>query len=303
LQRARLRLACGDQAGATADTLTALIMAVRCRTGWTEFAAREAQAGHTAVASRDWVTANEHFGLASLWHPGQSEYQRQYGITQGQLGLALLRRGDFSAARAALRHSQEVLHPSDAFHREVVRRLHECEGLLSLEIKLTNVLAGTMSPASPAEAIELTRVCRTSHHQRYAAAARFFAEAFAGDPKLADDVEHWYRYNAACCATLAACGQGKDAVTLGQPERARMRKLAHNWLRADMQHWTKMLEGGKPVDRAKVLFLMQHCQRDTDLAGVRDRKALATLPEAERRLWERLWADVAALLARAQQRH
>jgi hypothetical protein len=47
---------------------------------------------------------------------------------------------------------------------------------------------------------------------------------------------------------------------------------------------------------------MQHWQRDPDLAGVRDKQALAALPEAQRRLWEQLWADVAALLDRAQKR-
>jgi hypothetical protein len=45
---------------------------------------------------------------------------------------------------------------------------------------------------------------------------------------------------------------------------------------------------------------MQYWQRDGDLAGLRDRTAVAALPEAERRASERLWADVAALLDRAR---
>jgi hypothetical protein len=35
-------------------------------------------------------------------------------------------------------------------------------------------------------------------------------------------------------------------------------------------------------------------------AGVRGAESLARLPEAERQAWQKLWDDVAALLARAQ---
>ena len=42
-----------------------------------------------------------------------------------------------------------------------------------------------------------------------------------------------------------------------------------------------------------------HWQTDPDLAGVRDKSALAKLPEAERPEWAKLWADVAALLVKA----
>ena len=43
------------------------------------------------------------------------------------------------------------------------------------------------------------------------AAARFYEEAFAAQPKLADDLGAAHRYNAACAAALAGCGQSKDA--------------------------------------------------------------------------------------------
>jgi hypothetical protein len=46
---------------------------------------------------------------------------------------------------------------------------------------------------------------------------------------------------------------------------------------------------------------MQHWLRDGDFNGVRGPEALAKLPEAERAGWQKLWADVAATLARAQQ--
>jgi hypothetical protein len=45
---------------------------------------------------------------------------------------------------------------------------------------------------------------------------------------------------------------------------------------------------------------MQHWQKDAALAGVRDQDALAKLPADERAAWEKLWADVGALLQRSQ---
>jgi hypothetical protein len=45
--------------------------------------------------------------------------------------------------------------------------------------------------------------------------------------------------------------------------------------------------------------MLRHWQSDPDLAGVRDAPALASLPEAERGEWQRLWADVQALLDKA----
>jgi WD40 repeat protein len=168
-----------------------------------------------------------------------------------------------------------------------------------LEDNLLDVLAGRARPASAAQAVDLAWRCGY-HKRRYVAAVGLFEEAFATDPRLAENVIPGHRYDAACCAALAAAGRGKDAAALGQPERARLRRQAHDWLRADLEYWTKTLQVGKPIDRDLLLPQMQHWQRDADLAGVRDRAALAALPGAERRRWEQLWADVAALLDRAR---
>ena len=40
--------------------------------------------------------------------------------------------------------------------------------------------------------------------------------------------------------------------------------------------------------------------RHTDLAGIRDAAAVAKLRSDERAVWEKLWADVAALLKKAE---
>ncbi len=45
---------------------------------------------------------------------------------------------------------------------------------------------------------------------------------------------------------------------------------------------------------------LSHWQKDTDLAGIRDAATLAKLPAHEQKAFTQLWADVAALLQKAQ---
>lgn len=47
---------------------------------------------------------------------------------------------------------------------------------------------------------------------------------------------------------------------------------------------------------------MTHWKQDTDLAGVRDPKALTKLPPDERDAWQKLWQEVDILLAKTQQK-
>jgi hypothetical protein len=116
---------------------------------------------------------------------------------------------------------------------------------------------------------------------------------------LADDLGAAHRYNAACNATLAGCGQGKDADKVDNKERARWRKQALEWLRADLVLWAKQLETGKPKDRATVQQKMRHWKSDRDLAAIRDKDAVSTLPAEEQEACKKLWADVDTLLQKA----
>jgi serine/threonine-protein kinase len=172
-------------------------------------------------------------------------------------------------------------------------------GLRVKEARLPAVLAGK-DKADDAECLEFAGFCKST--KRYAAAARLYADAFAADPQLAVDLRAGHRYNAACCASLAAAGQGTDAPKPDDKGRARLRRQALDWLRADLALWGKELEGNTPQARAGVTRALRHWRQGADLAGVRDPAALATLPEANRADWQRLWADVGALLQRAQEK-
>jgi serine/threonine-protein kinase len=103
----------------------------------------------------------------------------------------------------------------------------------------------------------------------------------------------------AVCAAVAAAGAGKDAP-IDDAARAKLRAEALAWLKAERDAWSKLLETGPPQSRANVAKTLQHWKVDSDLAGVRDAADLAKLPEAERKEWQALWADVEGLLDRAQ---
>src|SRR5262249_33309785 len=147
------------------------------------------------------------------------------------------------------------------------------------------------------ECLELLEVCQLKRMN--AAAARFSADAFATDPTLADDLQAGHRYNAACFAALAASGKGEDAGKLAGKERARLRKQALDWLKADLALWSKRSQSGSRNARRLVTQNLQHWLKDSDLAGIRDEAALAKLPAEERAECAKLWADVAALLKKA----
>jgi hypothetical protein len=128
----------------------------------------------------------------------------------------------------------------------------------------------------------------------YHASARLFAEAFAADPKLTE--QPGSLYDSAFSPALAAAGRGGDGSQLDDRERARLRKQALDWLRADLTKYAKKLETGKPEDRAAVQDALRKWQEEPDLASIRDAAALALLPAEEKDAFSRLWTDLADLL-------
>jgi hypothetical protein len=181
----------------------------------------------------------------------------------------------------------------------LTQQLQHCQQMIALDEKLAAILKGEAKPANAKEQLALAFLCQ-NYKRRYVDAARFFTDAFDAQPKLADDLRMGHRYNAARSAALAAAGKGEDAGKLDDKERARLRKQALDWLHADLELWTKQVENGKPPTRAAIRQTLQHWQKDTDLAGLRDAAALTKLPAKEREACQKLWAEVAALLHKAQ---
>jgi tetratricopeptide (TPR) repeat protein len=174
--------------------------------------------------------------------------------------------------------------------------LRRVERLAALESRLPALLKGRARPAGPEEQLCLAWLCQFRGDN--AAAARWYGEAFAARPALGEDLATGDRYDGACAAALAGCGQGADARTLGEKERARLREQALAWLRADLAAWGKLLEKDPGKARAAVSRMLRHWLADPDFNGVRGRPALGRLPESERRAWQALWQEVKAVYLR-----
>jgi serine/threonine protein kinase/Flp pilus assembly protein TadD len=216
------------------------------------------------------------------------------------LGMVLQGQGRFRAAVVELRHGHELGRKAPAWPYPSAAWVEKAERLAKLEPKLPALLKGEVKPAGAAESLALAQICQTADKQLNAAAARWYAEAFAAEPRLADDLSSENRYSAACAAALAGCGRGKDAAGLDAKKRARLRRQALDWQRADLAAWGRLVEKKPDQARPLVTATLRHWLEDPDFAGVRGPSALAKLPDAERPAWQKLWADVADMLARSQ---
>jgi serine/threonine-protein kinase len=159
-------------------------------------------------------------------------------------------------------------------------------------------LEGTYQPQDNDERLALLGACQ--FQGRYGAAARLYADAFAADLDLADDLTRECRYRAARCAALAGCGLSTDGVGLNEAERTRRRRQACAWLEADLAAWTEKLDRGSASDRALVRRRLMQWRADPDLAALREPGALDQLPVGEREQWTALWNEAGAVLRRAQ---
>jgi serine/threonine-protein kinase len=222
------------------------------------------------------------------------ELDPRYAYAHSNLGEALRHKGQVDEAIASFKKALE-LDPKYAWART---ELAKVERLAAVQDKLPALLKGDFKPTTSDELLALAEWCQIKklHHT----ATHLYAAAFADDPKLADDLKAAHRYNAACRAALAAGGQREDAAQLDDAERARLRKQALDWLRADLALHTKQLETGQAADRAAAQRALRRWQQDPELAGLRDVAALAQLPAAEQQACTQLWADVAALLKKAE---
>jgi serine/threonine-protein kinase len=219
------------------------------------------------------------------------------GFALQDLGRALLALGQFVEAREVLLRSQDVaVGPNKPVASTLL--LRECDLMIALEPRLAAILRDERSHADATEHAGFASLC---HRKRlFAASVRFWRDAFAAQPALADDLTKGNRYNAACDAALAGCGKGEDDPAPDEAGRVELRRQSLEWLRADLAARSRHLETLPLQARTIFVNALKHWRTDGDLAGIRDADELARLPEAERADWQALWAEVDAVLARAR---
>jgi serine/threonine-protein kinase len=223
------------------------------------------------------------------------DLQPDYATAHCGLGVALMARGRFAEALVSLRRGQELGSKQPGWRLPSAQWVAMDERLLQDDLLLPALLRGEAEPADAEARAQLASFCR-QFKRRYALAARLWSEAFADRPALKDDLASGNRYNAACSAALAGCGQGEDAAGLTEADRARLRRQALDWLREELAARRKQLADADAAGRSAAQAKLKRWKEDADLAGVRDAAGLAKLPEAEQAEWKKLWADVTASL-------
>ena len=200
----------------------------------------------------DYAMAHNNLGLA-LASQGKldeavAEYRTairlkpDYAEAHCNLGHLLRGQGDYAGSLAMLRRGHELGTRQPGWRYPSAQWVAEAERLAALAARLPAVLKGEDRPKDVAERLAIAQMCYDT--KRYAAAARFWAEALAADPKLGDDRQAGHRYNAACAAALAAAGQGTDDPKPDDAARAKLRGQALDWLKAERAAWAKVLDSG-----------------------------------------------------------
>jgi tetratricopeptide (TPR) repeat protein len=213
------------------------------------------------------------------------------------LGMTLQRQGRYAEACEATRRALALLPSGHPLRRTAAEQLRLDEQYLTLDGKLPAILRGAAAPANPREALTLAQMCQRQK-KRYAAAARLFADAFTAEPKLAAEPDKHHPYDAACCALLAAAGQGEDAGLLPDKTAALFRGWALAWLRDELRAYAQLAGQNNPARKQAIQQQMAHWRRDSDLASVREPLALDLLSDNERAAWLELWHKVDALAER-----
>jgi tetratricopeptide (TPR) repeat protein len=187
--------------------------------------------------------------------------------------------GDHRSALAALRKAKDLQSPNYVGRPITDREIAELEAQAAWEAKLPAVLRGEIKPDAHNGYYELAAYCAT-FEKRFALATRFIIEGIQAHPRILDN---WMR-GAHCAgwAIQASAGHGSDAATVPLTIREHYRRLALDWIR----------EAIRRTDKDNGAGLAFYLISLRDLAPVRDKEALALLPEAERAEWEKLWAEI-----------
>jgi serine/threonine protein kinase/Flp pilus assembly protein TadD len=223
--------------------------------------------------------------------------KKDSAVTRNNLGAVLRDKGRLDDAIAEFREAIRI-NKDFALARN---NLRQAEQMARLDVCLPRILEGKDQPKDAAERLAFAWLCQQPSKKRYAAAVRFYSEAFVDKPQLADDLSTQHRYNAACAAALAGCGQGEDADKLDAKGRTHLRQQALDWLRADLKAYRQAIAKSAGKAGPVIAQRIQHWLQDADFAGVRGAEALAKLPEGERKEWQKLWEEVEALRQPATQ--
>lgn len=111
------------------------------------------------------------------------------------------------------------------------KRITDCELLYRKDAQLAALQRGVLKITDLPHALIMARFCQGKNLPLQA--ARFYEEAFEGDPKLANTVTGQNRLSAAKAALAAALGKN-DAKKINDDDRSVWHRKAVDWMRAEL---------------------------------------------------------------------
>jgi tetratricopeptide (TPR) repeat protein len=212
----------------------------------------------------------------------------------GQQGPNLSGTGSPAAVATERREAVRLEPDSNKARNKEVSTTQTPDEATILSKRWPAVLKGDDRPRDSAERLAFAQMAYD--RQYFATATRYWAEAFAADPKFGADRKAQHFFHASHAAILAAEGKGKDQPPPDDQAKVRLRAQALDWLKADLAAWSQVLASGSAQGRRGLGRALLQWKTETDFAVVRDPDALKKLPGEEQKPWRALWAGVDTLL-------
>jgi eukaryotic-like serine/threonine-protein kinase len=237
----------------------------------------EAIAEYRTVLRLEPAYPEAHYGLGNAYRDQRNldaaviEYREALRLqpdspeARCNLGQVLLQQGHFAEALAELKRGHELGSRSPNWRYPSAQWVHRAERMVELEEKLPALLKGDGKTADAGESATLAQMCYDK--KLHGGAARMWEDSFKAQPALAEDLKVQNRYNAACAAALAGCGQGTDKPPLTEEDKVHWRRQAIEWLRADLAAWSKVVASGPAQGREAAVKTLQHWKADADLVS------------------------------------
>jgi tetratricopeptide (TPR) repeat protein/tRNA A-37 threonylcarbamoyl transferase component Bud32 len=207
---------------------------------------------------------------------------------QTELGKELHRRQLFAEAEGAFGRATDAA-PTDAeawyFRGDCLRRLDRPDAALACYRE-----AFRLDRRDPAFLRDLLTALdgRTAPGE----SARVYAALFKAEPSAAT-TPPGTREKAVRSALKAGFGPTGEVISPG--EREELRRLALEWLRAELRAAEAERARGGPGAADRVRMRLEGWAKDPDVAATRNPWVLWSLPAKERAAWVQFWTDVAEL--------